>query len=191
MKNFLDTHYPNKNIKIRNDEQMQKLPCEIQIKNKKIFHTYSVPLGVVDIKEKKRVEFFYFTTNLKNLKEQDCTNYWQGLNVYCADSFKEPHSTEKLDIIFSQFKQQNIQQYLYHTFNLIHLFNQLRPHTPEKPDTFIESLRKQFGLELIQKIFIQEPLIQPESEVKVQKEEEEDEPEVVKKVKTTANPRKK
>jgi len=71
----LAEHYPNKNIKIRNDEQMQKLPCEIEIKNKKIFHTYSVPLGVVDIKEKNMWNFFYFTTNLKNLKEQDCTNY--------------------------------------------------------------------------------------------------------------------
>jgi len=66
------------------------------------------------------------------------------------------------------------------------LFNLLRPHASEKPNRYIESLRKQFGSELIQKIFF------PEVREEIREEEEvleEYEPEVVKKVKS--NPRKK
>jgi len=185
VKDFLKNNYPN--VTVRNRGQMKKLPCEIEIKNKKNFNKYSVPLGVVDIKEKNNWNFFYFTTNLKSLKEQDCSRYWEPLTVYCADSFKEPHSIENLEILFSQFKQQNIQQYLFHTFNLINLFYRLAAAAESQNNNIgniINSLEKQFGSELIQPIFFPETTDAKKFQQVEIDEEEEYEPNVTKKVKS-------
>ena len=71
---FLQKNYPNEKIKIHNNGQMNKLPCEIEIKDKKVFHTYTVPLGGIDIKEKNDWNFFILQRTQKISKNKIVQN---------------------------------------------------------------------------------------------------------------------